>query len=334
MCLPTRCRSSRFCSTSFATRSTRWRPVRRVNSWSPLLPPLKTWSKSASPIPAAASRRKLPTSSFNHSSPPKPTAWALDCRSRARSLNRTAARSDRARIRAAARSSPSRCRLLTKRRTAMASENAAAQRAVHVIDDDEGLRESLAFLLRSAGLDVKSFNSAKAFLKVLPDATLGCVISDIRMPDMSGIELLRRLKELKVGVPVIVITGHGDVALAVEAMKIGAADFFEKPFDDNLLVASVRTALRQQADQTKRGAERADIEHRISTLSPREKDVLTGLVDGRANKQIAFDLGISPRTVEIYRANLMNKMQAGSLSDLVRMALLIQMLGSAEPGEH
>jgi len=216
----------------------------------------------------------------------------------------------------------------------MSSENAAAHRVVHVIDDDEGLRESLAFLLRSAELDVRSFDSAKAFLKALPDATLGCVITDVRMPDMSGIELLRRLKELKVGAPVIVITGHGDIALAVEAMKIGAADFFEKPFDDDLLVASVRAALRQQADQTKRGAERADIEHRISTLSPREKDVLTGLVDGRANKQIAFDLGISPRTVEIYRANLMNKMQAGSLSDLVRMALLIQMLGSAEPGER
>jgi two-component system, LuxR family, response regulator FixJ len=216
----------------------------------------------------------------------------------------------------------------------MSSENAAAHRVVHVIDDDEGLRESLAFLLRSAKLEVRSFDSAKAFLKVLPDATLGCVITDVRMPDMSGIELLRRLKELKVGVPVIVIAGHGDIALAVEAMKIGAADFFEKPFDDDLLVASVRAALRQQADQTKRGAERADIEHRISTLSPREKDVLTGLVDGRANKQIAFDLGISPRTVEIYRANLMNKMQAGSLSDLVRMALLIQMLGSAESGEH
>jgi two-component system response regulator FixJ len=146
------------------------------------------------------------------------------------------------------------------------------------------------------------------------------------MPDMSGIELLRRLKELKIGVPVIVITGHGDIALAVEAMKIGAADFFEKPFDDDLLVASVRAALRQQEDQTKHGAERAEIEHRISTLSPREKDVLTGLIEGRANKQIAFDLGISPRTVEIYRANLMNKMQANSLSDLVRMALLAEML--------
>ncbi|MFY9769655.1 MAG: response regulator FixJ [Xanthobacteraceae bacterium] len=210
----------------------------------------------------------------------------------------------------------------------MASENAAAQAVVHIIDDDEGLRESLAFLLRSAALEVRSFDSAKAFLEVLPDAAPGCVITDVRMPDMSGIELLRRLKELKIGVPVIVITGHGDIALAVEAMKIGAADFFEKPFDDDLLVASVRAALQQQQDQTKRGVERAEIEHRIATLSPREKDVLTGLIEGRANKQIAFDLGISPRTVEIYRANLMNKMQADSLSGLVRMALLADMLSS------
>ena len=210
----------------------------------------------------------------------------------------------------------------------MASENAVAQPVVHIIDDDEGLRESLAFLLRSAAFEVKSFESAKAFLDVLPDAAPGCVITDVRMPDMSGIELLRRLKELKIGVPVIVITGHGDIALAVEAMKIGAADFFEKPFDDDLLIASVRAALRQREGQTKRGAERAEIEHRISTLSPREKDVLTGLIEGRANKQIAFDLGISPGTVDIYRANLMNKMQADSLSDLVRMALLAEMLGS------
>jgi len=210
----------------------------------------------------------------------------------------------------------------------MTSENAAAQRVVHVIDDDEGLRESLAFLLRSAALEVRSFDSAKAFLDGLPHATLGCVITDVRMPDMSGIELLRRLKELKIDVPVIVITGHGDIALAVEAMKIGAVDFFEKPFNDDLLVASVRAALRQQEDQTKRDTERAEIEHRMSTLSAREKDVLAGLIAGRANKQIAFDLGISPRTVEIYRANLMNKMRADSLSGLVRMALLAEMLGT------
>ena len=156
--------------------------------------------------------------------------------------------------------------------------------------------------------------------------SLGCVITDVRMPEISGIDLLRRLKELKIGVPVIVVTGHGDVALAVEAMKIGAADFFEKPFDDDLLLASVRSALREQDGQIKRFAERAEIESRIAALSPRERDVLRGLVEGRANKQIAFDLGISPRTVEIYRANLMNKMQADSLSDLVRMALVAGML--------
>ena len=210
----------------------------------------------------------------------------------------------------------------------MASEHRAAQQVVHIIDDDEALRESLAFLLRSAALEVRSFDSAKAFLNELPDAALGCVISDVRMPDMSGIELLRHLKELKIAVPVIVITGHGDIALAVEAMKIGAVDFFEKPFNDDLLVASVRAALRQQEDQTRRDVKRTEIEHRISTLSRREKDVLAGLIEGRANKQIAFDLGISPRTVEIYRANLMNKMQADSLSELVRMALLAEMLSS------
>jgi two-component system, LuxR family, response regulator FixJ len=201
-------------------------------------------------------------------------------------------------------------------------------RVVHVIDDDEGLRESLAFLLRAAQLEVKSYASARTFLDELPDESLGCVITDVRMPEISGIDLLRRLKELKIGVPVIVVTGHGDVALAVEAMKIGAADFFEKPFDDELLLASVRSALREQEGQKKRYAERAEIESRIAALSPRERDVLRGLVEGRANKQIAFDLGISPRTVEIYRANLMNKMQADSLSDLVRMALVAGMLGA------
>jgi len=210
----------------------------------------------------------------------------------------------------------------------MISENPAAARAVHIIDDDQAIRESLAFLLRTHQLEVRSFDSAKTFLDALPDASLGCVITDIRMPGMSGVDLLRRLKELKIGVPVIVITGHGDVPLAVEAMKIGAADFFEKPFNDDQLVASVRAALQQRQDQTKRGAERTEIEHRISKLSAREKDVLAGLIEGRANKQIAFDLGISPRTVEIYRANLMNKMQADSLSDLVRMALVVQMQGS------
>lgn len=198
---------------------------------------------------------------------------------------------------------------------------------VHVIDDDEALRDSLAFLLRTADLEVMSHASAAAFLDVLPLTDLTCIITDVRMPGLSGIDLLRRVRELGIEVPVIVITGHGDVPLAVEAMRFGAVDFLEKPFDDEILLQSVRAALRQQAGAAKRQSERAEIENRLATLSPRERDVLGGLVAGRANKQIAFELGISPRTVEIYRANLMDKMQAGSLSGLVRMALIVGILG-------
>jgi len=198
---------------------------------------------------------------------------------------------------------------------------------VHVIDDDEALRESLAFLLRTADIEAKSYASAAAFLDALPLKGLTCIITDVRMPGLSGIDLLRRVKELGIEVPVIVITGHGDVPLAVEAMRFGAVDFLEKPFDDEILLQSVRAALRQQAGAAKRQSERAEIEGRLAALSPRERDVLGGLVAGRANKQIAFELGISPRTVEIYRANLMDKMQAGSLSALVRMALIVGMLG-------
>jgi two-component system, LuxR family, response regulator FixJ len=198
---------------------------------------------------------------------------------------------------------------------------------VHVIDDDEALRDSLAFLLRTADLEVMSHASAAAFLDALPLTGLTCIITDVRMPGLSGIDLLRRVRELGIEVPVIVITGHGDVPLAVEAMRFGAVDFLEKPFDDEILLQSVRAALRQQAGAARRQSERAEIENRLAALSPRERDVLGGLVAGRANKQIAFELGISPRTVEIYRANLMDKMQAGSLSDLVRMALIVGILG-------
>ena len=196
---------------------------------------------------------------------------------------------------------------------------------VHVIDDEEAMRESLSFLLGAVGIEVQTNETAEAFLKVAPAA--GCVITDVRMPGLSGIELLRRLRELKLGIPVVVITGHGDVPLAVEAMKIGAADFLEKPFDDEALLASVRSALNQLDQDQKRQSERSDIEIRLASLSNRERDVLQGLVAGHANKQIAYDLGISPRTIEIYRANLMTKMQAGSLSDLVRMALIAGILG-------
>jgi two-component system, LuxR family, response regulator FixJ len=202
---------------------------------------------------------------------------------------------------------------------------------VHVIDDDEAARESLAFMLGTAKISVKTYASAAAFLAVAADVKSGCIITDVRMPEISGIDLLRRLKALKIGVPVIVVTGHGDVQLAVEAMKIGAAEFLEKPFDDEVLLNAVRSALNRQNTDSKRQAERADIDRRLAALSNRERDVLQGLVSGLANKQIAFNLGISPRTVEIYRANLMTKMEASSLSDLVRMALIAGALG-AETG--
>jgi len=201
---------------------------------------------------------------------------------------------------------------------------------VHVIDDDEAARHSLAFLLGTAKIDVKTYDSAAAFLKGLADVKSGCIITDVRMPGMSGIELLRKLKELGVTVPVIVVTGHGDVPLAVEAMKVGAADFLEKPFDDEAMLAAVRSACAQQEGKDRHRAERTEIESRLATLSNRERDVLHGLVRGLANKQIAFDLGISPRTVEIYRANLMTKMQASSLSDLVRMALIADILDGGQ----
>jgi len=199
---------------------------------------------------------------------------------------------------------------------------------VHVIDDDEAARDSLAFLLGTAKIDVKTYESATAFLAIAPNVKSGCIITDVRMPEITGIDLLRRLKELKIGVPVIVVTGHGDVPLAVEAMKIGAAEFLEKPFDDEVLLGAVRSALKRQSTDGKREADRADIDSRLAALSNRERDVLQGLVSGLANKQIAFNLGISPRTVEIYRANLMTKMQASSLSDLVRMALVAGVLRS------
>jgi two-component system response regulator FixJ len=184
-------------------------------------------------------------------------------------------------------------------------------------------------MLGTAGFDVQTHESATAFLEVA-SAEAGCVITDIRMPGLSGLDLLRRMRELKLAVPVIVITGHGDVPLAVEAMKTGAMDFLEKPFDDEILLSSVRSALNRVDVDHKRLAERSEIEGRLATLSNRERDVLMGLVGGKANKQIAYDLGISPRTIEVYRANLMAKIRAASLSELVRMAWLPGSLARTE----
>ena len=203
---------------------------------------------------------------------------------------------------------------------------------VHVIDDDEAVRQSIEFLLRTAGVKARTYESASAFLNTLPTIDPGCIITDVRMPGISGIELLRRLGEMRIKMPVIVITGHGDVPLAVEAMKNGAVDFLEKPFEDELLLGSVRAALNRSQENATRDAERAALQARLSTLTNREREVLEGLVAGKPNKVIAFDLAISPRTVEIYRANVMTKMEAASLSELVRMALVIGVMKSGTAG--
>jgi two-component system response regulator FixJ len=193
--------------------------------------------------------------------------------------------------------------------------------AVYVIDDDDAARESLEFLLRSANFVVTSYDSGAAFLRSLPQVAFGCIITDVRMADLSGIDLLKRLKDLDVKMPVIVVTGHGDVPIAVEAMKLGAADFFEKPFDGDKMVAAVQSVFAESRKDADRQAQRQELIARLATLTPRERDVLNGLVAGNPNKIIAYNLGISPRTVEIYRANVMTKMKSASLSELVRMAL-------------
>jgi two-component system, LuxR family, response regulator FixJ len=193
---------------------------------------------------------------------------------------------------------------------------------VHVVDDDDSARESLAFLVGTADLRVRTYDSARAFLDAISGIEAGCIITDVRMPNIDGLELVRTLKKLKVDLPVIVITGHGDVPLAVEAMKLGAVDFIEKPYDGKALLGAVRSALSTQRADARRDVERAEILGRLAALSSRERQVLDGLIAGQHNKTIAHELGISARTVEIYRANVMTKTKATSLSQLVRMALI------------
>ncbi len=192
---------------------------------------------------------------------------------------------------------------------------------VYVIDDDEAMRDSLQFLLDSAGFDVKLFENAQEFLDALPSLAFGCVVSDVRMPGIDGIELLKRLRASHGGFPVVIMTGHGDVPLAVESMKLGAMDFLEKPFEDERLTAMIEGAIRQAEPAAKSEAATQEIAARVATLSPRERQVMDGLIAGLSNKLIARDYDISPRTIEVYRANVMTKMQANSLSELVRMAM-------------
>jgi two-component system, LuxR family, response regulator FixJ len=197
----------------------------------------------------------------------------------------------------------------------------APKGTVHVIDDDQAMRESVEFLLDSAGYEVRIYESAHAFLEAMPDAVAGCIISDVRMPGIDGLDLLKRLKAGGSKLPVLIMTGHGDVPLAVEAMKLGAVDFIEKPFDDDRLIGLIETALKQANQEARTEAMSQDIVARIASLSPRERQVMEGLIAGMSNKVIAREFDISPRTIEVYRANVMTKMQASSLSELVRMAV-------------
>ncbi|MCR5855443.1 response regulator FixJ [Mesorhizobium sp. J428] len=190
---------------------------------------------------------------------------------------------------------------------------------VHIVDDEEPVRKSLAFLLTIEGFTVRLHESATAFLRVAPDIRNACLVTDLRMPDIDGVELLRRLREQGRRIPAIVITGHGDVPMAVAAMKAGALDFIEKPFEDQILIDSIKRAAEEIEKVASNDVQ--SISSRLATLTEREREVLSGIVAGLPNKTIGYDLDISPRTVEVHRANIMSKMEARSLAELVRMAI-------------
>lgn len=194
------------------------------------------------------------------------------------------------------------------------------RRVVYLIDDDEAIRRSAGFLLRTSGFDVRAYASGTAFLKESRGAEPGCILLDVRMPNIDGLEVQRVLNERGVSMPVIVLTGHGDVGIAVTAMKAGAVDFLEKPFEKSVLLAAISSAFDRlgHSDGSVTSAHEARV--RLAALTPREHDVLVGLVRGHPNKTIAFDLGISPRTVEVHRANLMSKLGVRTLSDALRIA--------------
>jgi two-component system response regulator FixJ len=205
------------------------------------------------------------------------------------------------------------------------------QPVIHIVDDDHAIRQSVSQLLVTEGFNVKTYASADAFAAAAPADIAGCLITDVRMPGMTGIALLQRLKQLQSPQPVIVMTAHGDVPLAIEAMKAGATDFLEKPVNTEALLNAVRTALDDVEREQTREAEVEGFRRRLATLSAREKEVLARLIAGDPNKIIAYRLNISPRTVEVHRANLMLKMDTRSLSDLVRLSLLARRNTRSEP---
>jgi two-component system, LuxR family, response regulator FixJ len=195
------------------------------------------------------------------------------------------------------------------------------ERCVYIVDDDEAVRDSLLVLLESKAYAVRSFGSAPEFLAAAPSLPVGCLIADIRMPEMDGLELQQHLIDRSLHFPLIVITGHGDVPLAVRAMKAGAVDFIEKPFASEAILNSLDTALARSSTPSEQDPTAVAAATKLALLSPREREVLEGLLAGLPNKTIAYDLAISPRTVEIHRARVMDKMAARSLSELVRLAL-------------
>jgi two-component system, LuxR family, response regulator FixJ len=190
---------------------------------------------------------------------------------------------------------------------------------IYIVDDDEPVRESLAYLCLTSGLEAVTYGSPAALLEAASSLREGCIVTDVRMPEMDGLTLVAKLHERGVQLPIVVITGHGDVAMAVAAMKAGAVDFLEKPFDDEIFLTTVRDALvRSESGALPRAAAADGLEGKLALLSERERQVLDRLIEGEANKVIAINLGISPRTVEIYRAKVMTKMEATSFADLIR----------------
>jgi len=205
------------------------------------------------------------------------------------------------------------------------------ERKVFIVDDDESVRESLAALLEVHGYAVTAFDAARRFLALANPAAIGCLLTDVRMPEMDGLELQERVTSDFPGLAVIVITGHGDVPVAVRAMKAGAVDFIEKPFSEDLMLDTIRRAFARLDKAGRQSLDAAAAMARLDLLTAREREVLHGLVAGFPNKTIGYDLGISPRTVEVHRARVMDKMQARSLSDLVRMSLAAGIGPSSKP---
>jgi two-component system response regulator FixJ len=197
-------------------------------------------------------------------------------------------------------------------------------RLVHLVDDDASVRRSVGFMLKTSGYQVQTYESGLDLLKRSMDLNPGCILLDIRMPGMDGLEVQQALQDNGVALPVVIMTGHGDVGLAVKAMKAGAVDFIEKPFEKDALLASLQEAFQRLSRKEATKDRKKDAEVRLHALTPRERDVLDGLAQGLPNKTIAYDLGISPRTVEIHRANLMTKLAVRSLSEALRIAFAAQ----------